>query len=121
MNDRRVAAIREALELLLESIDATCRLKRWDATDSFPESMRQSASQLDARLAAANKLAGGSYVGNALVVARLNGLSDAIRRVDRAYSDYLARVDGTPEHLAAALEALGAEVDEVKMASERWT
>jgi hypothetical protein len=121
MNDRRVAAIREALEVLLDSIDATSRLKRWDASDSFPESMRQSATQLDQRLEAANKLAASSYVGNTLVVSRLNGISDAIRRLDRACTDFRVRIAQDPTQLSAALDAMDAEVDEVKNESERWT
>jgi hypothetical protein len=121
MNDRRVSMIREALELLLESIDATSRLKRWDATDPIPASLKQSAAKLDEHLAAANKLASTGYVGNTLVLARLNGISDAIRRLDRACTDYRARIAETPEQLAAALDAMDAEVDEVKNASERWT
>lgn len=121
MNDRRVAAIREALELLLESIDSTSRLKRWDASDSFPESIRQSAAQLDKHLAAANKLAATSYVGNTLVLSRLNGISDAIRRLDRACVDFRARVAENPDQMLAALDAMDAEVDEVKNAAERWT
>jgi len=121
MNDRRVAVIREALEVLIDSISATSRLKRWDGADSIPESLRQSALQLDKRLEAANKLSSSGFVGNTLVVSRLNGISDAIRRLDRAYSEYKTRTEQHPTELALALDALDAEVDEVKVDSERWT
>jgi len=121
MNDRRVAAIREALENLLDSIDATSRLKRWDATDPFPESLRKSATELDQRLEVANQLASKSYVGSTLVVSRLNGISDAIRRLDRACADFRARIALDPLQVSAALDAMDAEVDEVKNAAERWT
>jgi hypothetical protein len=121
MNDRRVAAIREALGVLLDSIDATSRLQRWGASDSIPESLRISAAELEKRLQAANTLAASSYVGNALVLSRLNGISDAIRRLDRACTDFRARVKEDPGQRLAALDAMDAEVDEVKNAAERWT
>jgi hypothetical protein len=121
MNDRRVAAIREALEVLMDSISATSRLKRWDAADSVPESLRKSAELFDKSLAAANKLSGTSFAGNALVVARLNGMSDAIRRLDRACSEFKTRVEQDPSQLIAALDTLDAEVDEVKVSSDRWS
>lgn len=121
MNDRRVATIREALEGLLDSIDATSRLKRWDAADSVPESLQNSANQLDSRLKKALDLAGCSYVGSTLVVSRLNGISDAIRCLDRACRDFRARIAEDPQQLNSALDIMDAEVDEVKNASERWT
>jgi hypothetical protein len=120
MNDRRVAAIREALENLLDSIDATSRLKRWDVTEPFPESLRKSATELDARLESANQLASKSYVGSQLVVSRLSGISDAIRRLDWACKDFRERITREPEQLSVALDAMDAEVDEVKNAAARW-
>jgi hypothetical protein len=121
MNDRRVAAIREALEALLDSIDATSRLQRWDASDSVPESLRRSAALFDQRREAANKLAASSYVGNILVLSRLNGISDAIRRLDRACEEMRTRVAQDPQQVSAALDAMDTEVDEVKNEAERWT
>lgn len=121
MNDRRVAAIREALEVLMDSISATSRLKRWDAADAVPESLQKSADLFDKSLVAANKLAGTSFVGNALVVARLNGMSDAIRRLDRACTEFRARVDQDPTQLIVALDTLVGEVDEVKLSRDRWS
>jgi len=104
----------------MDSISATSRLKRWDAADSIPESLQKSAVLLGKRLEAANKLASTSFVGTPLVVSRLNGISDAIRRLDRAWTEYLARVERAPEELNLALDALEAEVDEVKVGSDRW-
>jgi hypothetical protein len=121
MNDRRVTVGRETLEALMDSISATCRLKRWDAAESVPESLQKSAKLLEQNLVAANKSTGTSFAGNALVVARLNGISDAIRRLDRAYTEYKARVEQDPSQLASALDALDAEVDEVKSDSDRWS
>lgn len=121
MNDRRVAAIREALEVLMDSISAISRLKRWDAADAVPESLRKSAESFDKSLAAANRLVGTTFTGNALVVARLNGMSDAIRRLDRACTEFLARAEQDPSQLIVALDALDSEVDDVKATSDRWS
>jgi len=121
MNDRRVEVIREALDALIDSISAVSRLKRWDAADSVPESLSKSAALLDQRLAAANKLASTNFVGTPLVASRLNGISDAVRRLDRAWTDYLARVEKDPPQTSLALDALDTEVDEVKVGSDRWS
>jgi hypothetical protein len=121
MNDRRVAVIREALESLMDSISATTRLKRWDANESIPDSLQSSAKLLDKRLEAANKLSSTHFVGSPLVVSRLNGISDAIRRLDRACTEYKSRVEQEPSQLIPALDALDGEVDEVKNDSDRWS
>jgi hypothetical protein len=120
MNDRRVAAIREALQTLLDSIDAVSRLNRWDASDPIPQSLEQSAKQLEPRLEKAKGLVASSYVGNALVMSQLNGLSDAIRRLDDAYVAYRARIAEDPTQLTVALDTMNYEVDEVKNAAQRW-
>jgi hypothetical protein len=120
MNDRRVAAIREALLTLLDSLDAVSRLSRWDDSDPIPESLKSSAKQLESRLQKANALTASSYVGSALVTSQLNGISDAIRRLDRAYVAFRSRVDEDPAQADAALETMNYEVDEVKDAARRW-
>lgn len=120
MNDRRVAAIREALQTLLDSIDAVSRLNRWDASDPIPASLEHSAKQLEPRLEKANGLAASSYVGNVLVMSQLNGLSDAIRRLDRAYVAFRTRIADDPSQLAIALDTMNYEVDEVKNDAQRW-
>ncbi|MGC4064167.1 MAG: hypothetical protein QM784_05900 [Polyangiaceae bacterium] len=120
MNDRRVAVIREALLTLLDSLDAVSRVSRWDAMDPIPESLESSAKQLEARLEKANALTATSYVGSALVVSQLNGISDAIRRLDRAYIAFRERVTEHPDETEAALETMRFDVDEVKDAARQW-
>jgi len=67
---------RGALESLVESLDATVRLARWDSGgNAAPEPLKKSASQLVQRLGAATRLASGKFVGAPAVVAS----SDAIR------------------------------------------
>lgn len=121
MNDRRVAALREALELLIDSISATSRLKRWEAADEVPDSLTKSAQLFDKRLEAANKLASSSFVGTPLVVSRLNGISDDIRRLSLAWTHYQGRSDGDPAASASALDTLDAEIDEVSAGIARWS
>lgn len=121
MNDRRVAVCREALESLLDSMSAVSRLERWDAADAVPESLQTAAKQLDARLATANGLTSSGFVGTTLVVSRLNGISDAIRQLDRAFKEYRTRVAADPSQRDGALDNLDAELEQVKLACERWT
>ena len=114
MNDQRIASFRRALEALVESLDATARLSRWDSAESAPEPLEQSAAKLDERLSAANRLAGDKFVGATPVVALLTGMSDAIKRLDAAYVQYRYRIDSKPADVEEAAVALDAEIGSVK-------
>jgi hypothetical protein len=114
MNDRRVAAIRSALEVLIESIDATTRIARWDSRDPVPESLGQSAAKLDSHLAAAKRLADGGVSGTPAVAAHLMTAGAAIRRLCAACEQFQTRCALHPEERDEALKALDFEVDEVK-------
>jgi hypothetical protein len=120
MKDQRVTYLRRALEALVDSLDATARLSRWDNADSPPEPLQQSAAQLSERLVAANQLAGGTFAGPTPVVTMLNGMSDAIKRLDAAYMQYRERL-GNPDERDAAIVALDAEIGNVKAALDDWT
>ena len=62
--DPRIVTFRGALESLIESLDATVRIARWEAGgESIPEPLRHSAAQLQDRLGSANRLAAGRFVG----------------------------------------------------------
>jgi hypothetical protein len=109
MKDQRVPFFRRTLEALLESLDATARLSRWATDDTAPELLRQSAALLGERLVAANRLASSHFEGPAQVVAALNGMSEAIRRLDAAYVLYRSKAEG-----ADAGVVLDAEIGSVR-------
>jgi hypothetical protein len=121
MNDQRIVYFRKALQALLESLDATARISRWDSTESAPEPLQQSAAQLGERLGVANRLASGKFVGAPQVVASLTGMSGAIRRLDAAYVQYRYRIDSKPAEVDEAAVALDAEIGSVKEEAERWS
>jgi hypothetical protein len=121
MNDQRVASFRRALEALVESLDATARLSRWDGTETAPEPLTQSAAKLTERLRAANQLAADKFVGAPPVVSMLTGMSAAIKRLDEAYVQYRHRVDEKPAELDQAAVALDAEIGNVKAEAESWS
>jgi hypothetical protein len=121
MNDQRIVYFRKALQALLESLDATARISRWDSTESAPEPLQQSAAKLGERLGAANRLASGKFVGAPQVVASLTGMSGAIRRLDAAYVQYRYRIDAKPTEMDDAAVALDAEIGSVKEEAERWS
>jgi hypothetical protein len=121
MNDQRIAYFRGALNALVESLDATARISRWETGESAPEPLQQSAAKLTERLGAANRLASGKFVGPTPVVASLTGMSGAIKRLDAAYVQYRRRIDGAPGELGEAAGELDAEIDSVKTDVERWT
>jgi hypothetical protein len=119
MNDQRITYLRGALEVLVESLDATARISRWDTTEGAPEPLQQSAAKLGERLGAANRLASGKYVGAPAVVASLTVMSGAIRRLDAAYVQYRHRVASKPTEADEAAVALDAEIGSVKAEVER--
>jgi len=120
MNDQRITYLRRALEALVDSLDATARLSRWDSAESAPEPLQESASKLGERLGAANRLAGGNFAGATQVVASLNGMSDAIKRLDAAYVQYRDRIDAKPGERDDAVVALDAEIGSVKAKVDDW-
>jgi hypothetical protein len=120
MNDQRIASFRRALEALVESLDATARLSRWDSAETAPEPLEQSAAKLKERLIAANRLASDKFSGATPVVTLLTGMSAAIKRLDEAYVQYRDRVDSKPTELEEAAVALDAEIGSVKAEAETW-
>jgi hypothetical protein len=116
MKDERVTLFRKALEELIESLDATVRVKRWDG-EAIPEPLKESASRLVARLGTADRLASSTFAGSAADISRVEAMCGAMRRLDAAYVAY--RQSTPAEHEAAAM-ALDTHIDEVKAASRQW-
>jgi hypothetical protein len=114
MNDQRITSFRKALEALVDSLDATSRLSRWDSKEVVPEPLRESAGKLSERLGAANRLAGDKFMGSTQVVSALTGMSRAIRRLDAAYAQYKLRLEADPPEQEGAAEALDVEIGSIK-------
>jgi hypothetical protein len=114
MKDQRIPFFRRTLEALVESLDATARLSRWNGTEIAPEPLQESAAKLGERLGAANRLASGKFVGAAQVVASLSGMSGAIKRLDAAYVQYRSRIESKPAERDDAAVALDAEIGSVR-------
>lgn len=120
MKDARVAAFRSALDSLMLSMDATVRIARWtEPTEMIPPPLQKAASALDERLATATKLADSKVVGAPLVTARINAMSQCIRRLDEAYKAYRAEVDAAPGTEAEAALSLDATIADVKDADDK--
>ena len=117
MKDVRVTTFRNALEGLIESLDATVRVTRWSEAESVPEPLKESASRLITRLGTADRLAAASFSGTVADVARVAAMRSAMRRLDAAYVAYRQRVAGPPSERERAATALGAEIDEAKAAA----
>ena len=111
MNDLRVKAIRNALEALIESADATSRIARWGQQDSVPDSLRQAAERIEANRKAANSLTLDKAVGAPAIVHRLSASTNAIRSLSAAYDEFLEFKRDPNNDLAVALEKLDAAID----------
>ena len=115
MKDNRVAAFRTALESLMTAMDATVRIARWtEAPEAIPAPLQKAASQIDERLTAATKLAETKVVGAPQVTARINAMSECIRRLDEAFKAYRTETKEAPGTEAEAALALDAAIAEVK-------
>jgi hypothetical protein len=111
MKDSRVTYYRKTLEGLLESLDATVRLKRWTGEESVPEPLKESASRLITRLGTVDRLASSQFKGNAADVARVNALVGAMRRLDTAYVAFCQESERGPREREKAAEVLGSAID----------
>jgi hypothetical protein len=117
--DPRIVTFRGALESLIESLDATVRIARWEAGgEPIPEPLHQSAAQLQNRLGSANRLAAGRFVGAPAVVATSDAIKEAVRDLDAAFVAYRKRADGG-EREEAVIE-LDGEVGRIKLDAHRW-
>lgn len=112
MKDPRVTTYRKALEALVESLDATVRLKHWTDDDSPPEPLKTSASQLVARLGTTGRLASSHFTGSVADVSRVGSMRDAMRRLDAAYVAYRHGLEGTTIDQNDAVTTLRTEIDE---------
>lgn len=117
MKDARVTTFRNALEGLIESLDATVRVTRWSEVESVPEPLKESASRLLARLGTADRLAAASFTGTVADVARVAAMRTAMRRLDAAYVAYRQQLTAPTADRDRAATTLGAEIDEVKAAA----
>ena len=113
MNDRRVNAIRNALEAFVESVDATSRIERWGHLDPVPDSLRHAAAQLQARQEAANHLTVDTASGAPAIVHRLSVLSSASKHLSAACEEFVTCKLDPKNDIAIALENLDAAIDSV--------
>jgi hypothetical protein len=114
-------SFRGALESLIESLDATVRIARWEAGgDSIPEPLHHSAGQLLERLGSANRLAAGRFVGAPAVVAMSDAIREAVRDLDVAFVAYRKRAEGGGGQQAEAVIDLDAAVGRIKLDAHRW-
>ena len=120
MKDQRLTFFRNTFEALVESLDATVRLARWNSTEAVPDPLRQSATQLLDRLGTANRLATGKFQGSPTVVASMTAIAAAIARLDAAFVQYRKITETAPAQKDEAANQLDSEIGNVKADAEKW-
>jgi len=120
--DPRIVTFRSALESLLDSLDATVRIARWqaDAGEPIPEPLQRSAEQLQTRLASATRLAAGKFVGAPAVVLKSDAIKEAIGQLDAGFVAYRKCLDRLPGDRAEAAIALDTVLGQVKADAHHW-
>ena len=121
-NDPRIVTFRGALESLLESLDATVRIARWQPGEGgpVPEALQRSAVQLQGRLGSATRLAAGKFAGTGAVVEKSDAIKEAVRDLDAAFVAYRRRLDGAPSERDEAALELDAVLGRVKGDAHHW-
>src|SRR6185312_4052198 len=114
MKDQRIPALRRALDALLESLEATMRVKGWAGSDEIPDPLRNTAARLVERLGTADRLSAFTPRSSALDAERVQAMTAAIKRLDAAYVAFRQAVERTPASLESALASLREEIDGVK-------
>jgi hypothetical protein len=120
MKDQRVPFIRRALDGVLESLEATLRVKRWTGAEEIPAPLQKAATRLVERLGTADRLAATAFRGTPQDVGRVEAMVAAIRRLDAAYVTFRQSLDRKPDELEAAAVALTEEIDHVKSTVDLW-
>jgi hypothetical protein len=121
MKDQRIPALRRALDALLESIEATLRVKSWAGSDEIPEPLRNTAERLIERLGTADRLSSFTPRSGALEAERVQAMSAAIRRIDAAYVAFREALERAPASAESALASLREEIDIVKEGNDAWS
>lgn len=121
-DDPRIVTLRGAFDQLLESLDATVRIARWQSEggEAIPEPLEKSASQLMDRLGTATRLASDKFVGAPAVVASSQAIQAAVRELDAAYVAYRKHVDASAADKNEAAMMLDAELGRVKVTAQGW-
>jgi hypothetical protein len=114
MKDQRIPFMRKTLDSLVESLEATLRVKRWTGSEEIPEPLKKSADRLVERLSAADRLTSTTFRGTPQDIARVETMGTAIKRLDAAYVAFRQAVERTPTGVEAAAIALTEEIDQVK-------
>ena len=114
MKDSRIPSFRRSLEDLVESLDATLRLKRWDEREVVPDPLRESASRLVARIGAADRMASGVFNGNPADVSRVQALTGAMRRLETGYLTYRKQLESGSVDPTEAANELTLLLEQVK-------
>lgn len=108
MSDQRLRVFRNAVESLVESLDAIVRLSRWTGDDPRPEALVAAAAKVQERLGATDRLAATRYNGPPADVAKVTLMCDVMKRLDAAFLTYRRNRDS-----GRAANALEAEVSAV--------
>jgi hypothetical protein len=120
MRDQRLQVFRNAIDTLIESLEAVVRLSRWNDGETKPEPLVAAASKLLERLGIADRLAASRFQGPPADIAKVTAMCAAMKRLDAAYLEYMRRTEAPSPDRAAAASDLESEISATAANREAW-
>jgi hypothetical protein len=119
MKNHRILVFRNAIEGLVESLEAVVRLSRWSDTEPKPAPLVLSAGKLQERLGAAERLSSARFQGTPHEVDKVGAMCVVLKGLDEAYVTYRQQLDSPGnENTGEAVAALETKV--AALAAESW-
>ncbi len=123
MRDVRLKIFRDAVDGVIESLEATIRLAQWVDGEPKPEPLVLAASQLVSRLGVADRLAASKFMGPPADVVKVEAISAVMKKLDAAYLVYRKSIGSTDKgsaDLGNAVQSLEIEIAAVTAGAEAW-
>jgi hypothetical protein len=113
MNHQRVHVFRDALSNLLESLEAVVQVANSNEPQQAPEPISAVASQLQARLSSAGRLAAGKFNGTHADIPHVATICGKITQLESAYVTYCRRLRER-ESPTSALRGLTSAIEDAR-------
>jgi hypothetical protein len=114
---------RDAVDGMIESLEAAMRIAQWNDAEPKPEPLIAAANQLVGRIGVADRLVSSKFMGPAADVTRVEAMQVVLKRLSASYLVYRkqsgAATKGSAD-LTTATNALELEISGVRAGEDVW-